>query len=138
MVCLNHHKISEHIRVLGISKNRKRGSEKSPFGSDRIHFDFTKKTANLLPTHPTYQFLTHMRDEAHRFCNAYQKRKFKKAMSKLDGLEDIRGLGGKRQEIVKKYIFSSGVDGLLSLRSSPKGIPDNIWKRIRQWAKKRT
>jgi excinuclease ABC subunit C len=67
-------KLSSQVRVMSLSKNRK------PGGTDFIHFDFSEKRLRLAAVHPVYRFLTWMRDESHRFCNNYQKRKFQKAM----------------------------------------------------------
>jgi excinuclease ABC subunit C len=120
--------LPERVCLCSIAKNRNQ-----KYGGEKIYFLHPKKPLLLPPRHGLYSFLTQMRDEAHRFCNQYQRRKWARKVGSVEGLEALEGVGRKRAQQIKSLLIEGGPSGILGKTSPPKGIPWTVWKRIQDW-----
>ncbi|MGF1571758.1 MAG: excinuclease ABC subunit UvrC [Sumerlaeia bacterium] len=126
----------ESIPVVGMAKSRIKGSSHSPHETktvteERIFLPGRKNPVTFRRSDMALRLLEQIRDETHRFGVKYHRLLREKTALKT-GLEEIPGLGAKRQNVLLEHFGS-----LRSIKEAPleellevKTIPDKLLRSV--------
>lgn len=97
------------VGVAALAKEREAGAGRAAPGSERVPerlFLPGRKNPVVFPPHaPSFYLLQYLRDEAHRFVNAYHGKLRRKAHLR-SSLEDIPGVGTRRAKALLRHFGS--------------------------------
>lgn len=120
-------KLNIKINLFGLFKNDKHQTEGI--------IDLKDKTYPLKKGSPLYLFLVRMQDEVHRFAITFHRSLRNKWMTK-GLLSDIKGLGSKRQEAIKKHYPTLESLRKASIEELSQFLPRDVAEKVKEAVEK--
>lgn len=120
-------KLNIKINLFGLFKNDKHQTEGI--------IDLIDQTYPLKKGSPLYLFLVRMQDEVHRFAITFHRSLRNKRMTK-GLLSDIKGLGSKRQEAIKKHYPTLESLRKASIEELSQFLPRDVAEKVKEAVEK--
>ena len=120
-------KLNIKINLFGLFKNDKHQTEGI--------IDLKDQTYPLKKGSPLYLFLVRMQDEVHRFAITFHRSLRNKRMTK-GLLSDIKGLGSKRQEAIKKHYPTLESLRKASIEELSQFLPHDVAEKVKEAVEK--
>ena len=117
------------INLFGLFKNDKHQTEGI--------IDLKDQTYPLKKGSPLYLFLVRMQDEVHRFAITFHRSLRNKRMTK-GLLSDIKGLGSKRQEAIKKHYPTLESLRKASIEELSQFLPRDVAEKVKEAVEKQS